>query len=64
MRVAGVLSPVTENPEPEIESELMVTGAVPLEVTVMDLETAVPIDTLPNEREVALRVRPGTEAFN
>lgn len=41
-RVAGKFPPETEKPVPEIESELMVTAAVPLEVTVTDLDTAVP----------------------
>jgi hypothetical protein len=62
--VAGKLPPETENPVPEIESELMVTAAVPLEVTVTDLDTAVPTDTLPNESDVALSVRVGVAAFS
>lgn len=56
--------PETENPVPEIESELMVTATVPLEVTVTDLVTAVPTETLPNESEVALRLSAGVAAFN
>jgi len=58
------LSPVTENPEPEIASDVMVKGAVPVEVTVTDFETAVPIETLPNRRELALSVSVGADAFN
>jgi len=42
----------------------MVTAAVPLEVTVTDFVTAVPTETLPNEREVALRLSEGTAAFS
>jgi len=62
--VAGKLPPETENPAPEIESELMVTAAVPLEVTVTDLATAVPTDTLPNVTDVALRDSAGVAAFS
>ena len=59
-----MLSPETENPVPAIEFELIVAGAVPVEVTVTDLETAVPIETLPNASEVALSVKAGVEGFN
>jgi hypothetical protein len=62
--VVGKLPPDTENPVPEIESELMVTAAVPLEVTVTDCETAVPTVMLPNDNEVELRVRAGTAALS
>jgi hypothetical protein len=62
--VAGKLPPETENPVPEIESELMVTAAVPLEVTVNDFVTAVPTETLPNASDVALKLNAGTAAFN
>ena len=62
--VVGRFPPETENPVPEIESELMVTAAVPLEVTVTDLETAVPTETLPNARDVELRLSVGTAAFS
>jgi hypothetical protein len=54
--VAGKLPPETEYPVPVIESELIVTPAVPFEVTVTDFVTAVPTETLPNESEVALRL--------
>ena len=47
-----------------IESELMVTAAVPLEVKVTDLVTAVPTETLPNDNDVALRLNAGTAAFS
>ena len=62
--VAGKLPPDTENPVPEIESELIVTAIVPLEVTVTDFVTAVPTETLPNDRELALRLNAGTAAFS
>jgi hypothetical protein len=56
-KVAGKLPPETENPVPLIASALMVTAAVPLEVTVTDLVTAVPTATLPNDNEAALRLK-------
>lgn len=59
-----MLSPVTENPAPEIASEETVTGAVPVDVRVIDFEIAVPIETLPNARELALTVSAGAAAFN
>lgn len=49
---------------PEIAADVMVTGPVPVEVTVTDFETAVPIETLPKGRELALSVSPGVDAFN
>ena len=61
--VAGRLPPDTENPAPEIESELIVTATLPLEVNVTDLVTAVPTDTLPNASDVVLRLIAGTAAF-
>jgi len=62
--VAGKFPPETEYPVPVIESELIVTATVPLEVTVNDFVNAVPIDTLPNASEVALKLRAGTAAFS
>lgn len=62
--MTGRLPPETENPVPEIESELIVTAAVPLEVKVTDFETDVPTETLPNATEVELNVRPGAAACN
>jgi hypothetical protein len=62
--VIGNPPPETENPVPEIESELMVTATVPLEVRVTDLLTAVPTATLPNAREVVLRLSAGVAAFS
>ncbi len=62
--MTGKLPPETVNPVPEIESELIVTGAVPLEVRVTDLVIAVPNETLLNDSDVALTVSAGTAAFN
>jgi len=62
--VAGRFPPEIENPVPVIESELIVTATVPLEVTVTDFVTAVPTETLPNDSEVALRLKDGVAAFN
>jgi hypothetical protein len=64
LRVAGRLPPDTENPVPVIKSELMVTGAVPLEVTVTDLVTALPTATFPNDKDAALTLKEGTAAFS
>jgi hypothetical protein len=62
--VSGKFPPETENPAPVIESELMVTATVPLEVTVTVFDTDVPTDTFPKDSEVALRPREGVAAFN
>jgi hypothetical protein len=62
--VTGKLPPETEKPVPEIESELIVTATVPLDVTVTDFVTAVPTDTLPNDSDVAFRVRAGVAALS
>ena len=62
--VTGRLPPETENPVPEIESELIVTAAVPLEVRVTDFEAELPTETFPNASEVELNVRAGADAFN
>lgn len=62
--MTGRLPPETENPVPEIESELMVTAIVPLDVSITDSETEVPTETFPNASEVGLKVRPGTAAFS
>jgi hypothetical protein len=63
-KVAGKLPPETENPVPEIESALMVTAIVPLDVTVTDFVTAVPTETLPNDSEVAFRLRAAVAALS
>ena len=60
----GKLPPETEKPVPEIESELRLTATVPLEVTVTELITAVPTATLPNESEVAFRLRAAVAALS
>ena len=57
--MAGKLPPETEKPAPEMESALIDTGALPLEVNVMDFVTAVPTETLPNASEDVLRVSAG-----
>jgi hypothetical protein len=62
--VVGRFPPETENPVPEAESELMVTATLPLDVTVTDLLTDVPTDTLPNESEVVLSATAGVAAFS
>ncbi len=62
--MAGKLPPETENPVPVIESELIVTATVPLEVTVTDLVTAVPTETLPNGNEDAFRLNAAVAAFS
>ena len=57
--MTGKPPPETEKPVPEIESALIETGAVPLDVTVTDFVTAVPTETLPKAREEALRLIAG-----
>jgi hypothetical protein len=64
VNVAGKLPPDTENPVPEIESELILAAAVPLEVTVTDFVIGAPTETLPNVRDVALRVNAGVAALS
>ena len=54
----------TENPLPEIAAELIVTATVPLDVKVTGFVTAVPMETLPNDSEVALKLNAGTAAFS
>lgn len=58
------MPPATENPGPEIESELIVTAAVPLDVTVTDFVTAVPTETLPKASAVVLRLNAAVAAFS
>ena len=62
--VAGRFPPVTENPVPEAESELMVTAEAPLAVRVIDFDTDVPTATFPKDSEVVLRLNPAAAAFN
>ena len=47
-----------------IESELIVTATVPLEVTVTDFDTDVPTATLPKDSEVVLRLNAGVAALS
>jgi hypothetical protein len=61
--VIGKLPPDTLKPVPEIESELIVTAAVPLDVSVTDFVTAVLTDTFPNASEVVLRLSAAVAAF-
>lgn len=57
--MTGKLPPETVKPVPEIESALIETAVLPLEVSVTDFVTAVPTDTLPNASEVELRLSDG-----
>ena len=57
--MTGKLPPETVKPAPEIASALMETAVLPFEVSVRDLVTAVPTDTLPKANEVVLRVKDG-----
>lgn len=57
--MTGKLPPETVKPVPEIESALIETAVLPLEVSVTDFVTAVPTDTLPNASEVVLRLSDG-----
>lgn len=57
--VTGKLPPETVNPVPEIESALMDTAVLPLEVRVTDFVTAVPTETFPNASDVELMLIEG-----
>ena len=57
--MTGKLPPETVKPAPEIESALMETAVLPLEVTVTDFVTAVPTETFPKASEVELRLSEG-----
>lgn len=61
-RDTGKLPPETEKPDPVAESDLMVTGTLPVEVTVTDFVTAVPTATSPNCMEDVLRLIAGFDA--
>ena len=61
MSDAGKPPPETEKPVPVMESDLMARGTFPVDVTVMDLVTAVPIATSPNSTEEVLSVSPGED---
>jgi hypothetical protein len=62
--VTGKVAPDIVNPVPLNAAELMVTGAVPVEVNVTGNVEAVFTVTLPNARLVGLMVNVGTAAFN
>ena len=57
----GNVAPDMVKPVPLSTAELMVTGAVPVEVNVTGCVDAVSTVTLPNERVAALTVNPGVE---
>ncbi len=63
----SVIEPVTPdiaNPVPEIDAELMVTGAVPLELSVTTCVVAVFRFTLPKATLVVFRLSPAIAAFS
>lgn len=62
LRDAGKLPPETEKPVPVVASDLMFTGALPVEVTVTDFVTAVPTATSPNCRDAELRLSAADDA--
>jgi hypothetical protein len=62
--VAGKLSPDIVKPVPVSVAELMVTGAVPVDVRVTDCVAAVFTCTFPKGMLAALRLSVGTAAFN
>ena len=63
-KVAGSVSPETEKPVPETAADLIVTDAVPLAVSVRDLLTDVPTETLPKASDEVLSVRAAVDGFN
>ena len=63
-RVNGVLTPDSENPAPLTETPLIVSAAVPDDVTVTDCVEAAFSNCVPNVRFVELRLRPGTVALS
>ena len=62
-RVTGKVTPDTVKPVPVDAAELMVTGAVPVEVNVTGSVDAVFTPTLPNARLAGLIVNVGVEAL-
>ena len=62
--VTGKVAPDIVNPVPVNAAELMVTGAVPVEVNVTGSVDAVFTVTLPNARLAGLMVNVGTAAFS
>jgi hypothetical protein len=63
-RVIGKVAPDTVKPVPVNAAELIVTGAVPVDVNVSGSVDAVFTVTLPNARLAGLMVNVGTAAFN
>jgi hypothetical protein len=63
LRVTGNVDPEAEKPAPAAVPALIVTGAVPVEVSVTGFVTAVFNATFPNERAVVLTLNVGTVAF-
>jgi hypothetical protein len=62
--VNGVLIPVAENPAPLTATPLIVSAAVPEDVTVTSCVVAMFSPCVPNATFVVLRLRPGTAAFS
>lgn len=62
--VTGALIPDSENPVPETETPAIVSAAVPEEVTVTVLLTAVFSGSFPNATLAALRLSPADTAFS
>jgi hypothetical protein len=62
--VSGKLLPDTVKPVPDTDAELMVTGAVPVDVSVTDFVTVVLTAMLPNAKLVELMLNFGFPAFN
>ena len=60
-RVAGKVAPLTEKPAPVSVPALILTGAVPVDVNDIDFVTAVFNATLPNDKDVVLALRVGTD---
>ena len=64
LSVSGNVAPEKENPVPEMDDELTVTGAVPDEVSVSDWVAGEFRFTSPNAMLVALMVSAGTAALS
>jgi len=64
LSITGKLTPETEKPLPLVIAELMVTGAVPVDVNVTNFDTLLFTTTLPNEMLVALILSVGVYAFS
>ena len=65
MRLSGNDAPENVNPLPEIDPELIVSAAVPLDVIVTACVAELPVTTSPNDRLEGLTVIPAVPAaFN